>query len=323
MRCVFLLLFPLCLCADKVILPQEKVNVQQPWLTGPLLAPSSAVVPVGHANYEPYFYVTATTGNYTKDWSVQSIDTLWSGNFEPTIQVGLTSWMNVQIIPIVSYNYTQHNSCWVFGDFPFQLAFQLYSPKGFDSWAPYVKLTLTEIFPTGKYRNLDPQKKGVDIGGLGSFNTQIALVIGKSYYFGGVHYLLPRLSLQYSLPAPTQLKGFNAYGGGYGTNARFFPAQNFQVDLGVEFTLTQNWVLACDFVGTWSGKTHFTGTPGIDSKGQVASLGSASSVQYALAPALEYNWSENLGLIGGCWFTMAGRNSPQFFSIVIALNYYQ
>jgi hypothetical protein len=51
--------------------------------------------------------------------------------------------------------------------------------------------------------------------------------------------------------------------------------------------------------------------------------GGPSSSQYSLAPAIEYNWSQNIGLIGGVWFTVAGQNISQFNSIVIALNYYK
>jgi hypothetical protein len=82
-------------------------------------------------------------------------------------------------------------------------------------------------------------------------------------------------------------------------------------------------------VGQFNSKTRFRGNPGIDQSASAdsnASLLAATnereaSIQYSLAPAIEYNWSEKLGLIAGCWLTIAGKNSRKFTSGVIALNY--
>lgn len=322
---VFLFCFFVCsVFADKVITPQQHSEHRNPWYTGPLLAPSSVVVPVGHFNFEPYVYVTATTGIYNhKGDVVRAAHTFWSSSFQPVLQVGLTEWMDFQILPGVAYNYINHQAKWVFQDLLLTIDFQLLKPRHIDDFLPYLKLFLAETFPTGKYRNLNPKKLGADVGGGGSFKTAFGLVIGELFHLGGEHFLISRLSLQYELPAPVHLTGLNAYGGGIGTNARFFPSQNFEADLGLEFTLTQNWVLACDFVGTWAIKPHFSGNPGMTALGLPAPLGFKNfSTQYALAPALEYNWAENIGIIGGCWFTVAGRNAARFWSAVIAFNYY-
>lgn len=315
---VFLNLF-----ADKVIVPQVHSEEANPWYTGPLLAPSSAVVPVGHFNFEPYVYIIANTGGYDSHGKVVKADTSWSNSFQPVLEIGLTKWMDVQILPAVAYNYNQHQARWVFQDFILTVDFQLLKQAHIDDWTPYIKFFVTEIFPTGKYRNLNPKKMGVDIGGTGSFRTSTGLVIGEMFHIQGANFVIARLSLEYQLPAPVRLLGLNNYGGGYGTNARFFPGQNFEADLGVELTLNKNWVLACDFVGLWTGKPHFSGTTGKNPDGTRAQLGSPGfSSQYSLAPAIEYNWKENMGVIGGCWFTVAGHNAPRFWSAVFAFNYY-
>ncbi len=321
---VLCLLFPGFLAASKVVLPVAHKEVPSPWFTGPLLSPSAAVVPLGHFNYEPYLYVIANTGVYDGDWRLhKNSSNLWNISFQPVLQAGIASWANLEISPYFNYNYTSHAGKWIFGDFPLLLSIQLYAPATSDANIPYVKLQIQETFPTGKYRHLDPKKKGTDIGGAGTFNTTLGLVLGQLFHLKGVRFLLARIFFEYSLPAPTRLKGFNAYGGGYGANARFFPSQNFSIDASVEISLTQRWVFACDAVGSWTTKTHYTGNPGLDASGKRASLGSGSGAQFTLAPALEYNWSDRLGVIGGCWFVVTGRKSPQFYSGVIAVNYYQ
>lgn len=317
-----LAIFPCLLFASKVLVPRP-VTEYTPWLTGPLLSPSAAIVPRGHVNYEPYLYITAIRGIYNGHWKFQkSPSVFWNYAFEPTIQIGMTPWMNVQIIPSVAYNHTHHAGKWVFGDFPLLFAFQLYAPPDPSAGWPYVKLQIQETFPTGTYKNLDPLKRGTDVGGQGSFISNIGIVLGKEYHLRGVRFLVARLFAQYSWPAPTRLKGLNAYGGGIGTDARFFPGQQMSLDASVEVMLSQRWAFACDAVGTWTTKSHYSGNPGYTITGAKAPLGTRSAAQFALAPAIEYNWNESLGMIAGSWFVIAGRNTAQFVSGVIAINYY-
>ncbi len=70
-----------------------------------------------------------------------------------------------------------------------------------------------------------------------------------------------------------------------------------------------------DFYYQHNNKNRFSGTPS-------ATAIRPSSESFSLAPALEYNWSANIGLIGGVWFTVGGRNTSRFVSGVLAFNVY-
>jgi len=48
----------------------------------------------------------------------------------------------------------------------------------------------------------------------------------------------------------------------------------------------------------------------------------ATELGKALAPALEYNFSGNVGLIGGVWFPLSGKNTSHYMTYVLALNTY-
>ena len=327
---VLLFFVPLSLFALGKVIYKEISPEISPWLTGPLLAPASQVVPAGHYNIEPYVYATAITGAYHADGSKSSVPTFWSIISQTPIQIGVTSWMNMFLTPTFSWNYSQHTGKVVLDDSPIGIDIQLYPGS---SSIPAFMLVLTELIPLGKYRNLNPEKRGTDISGFGSWDTQIGLTIGHLFYLGGVHFLNSRLFLNVSIPAPVHLEGFNTYGGGIGTNARFFPAKALEADLGLELTLTRNWALALDVVGIWTTKPHYSGFPGTTVLGGSASLderairrkatlGYGPSIEYSLAPAVEYNWSSDVGLIGGLWFTFAGRKTPVFYSGVFAFNYY-
>lgn len=321
----FLLLFP-CLCfGEKAVYPEtkldEKEGIELPWLTGPLIAPSSITVAPGDLNVEPYFFIDANTGVYDSGWKKQSIPTDWNNYFQCPIQIGLTGWMDFQFSPTVLWNYTQHSAHWALGDLPVVIDLQLYRANP-DNLIPNVKLVLRETIPIGKYKNLDPNAKGTDSGGLGSWNSGIGVVFGKLYHLYKVHYFSWRLFFQYNLPAPVQLRGFNVYGGGYGTRARLFPAQTFFADLGMEITLAQTWAFSLDLIGFFGGSTHYSGFSGKLPGNIPAPLGSPAFIQYSIAPGIEYNWNSQIGVIGGMWFTVAGRNATSFQTGVFAVNYY-
>lgn len=287
-----------------------------PWFTGPLLAPSSLTVPPGHIDIEPYIYVTANTGRYNSHWHASKIQTFWINLFQPLIAFGLTSWLDFEIYPGVLYNYTKGAGHWGIADMPIGVDIQLYThTPEVAQWNYSFLLRIQEILPIGKYKNLDPKKLLTDASGAGSWQTQIALVWGNLFHLGGIHFMTWRTALQYTLPAPVSVSNVNVYGGSSGTHGKVYPGQSLMLDTAVEITLAKHWAFAMDLVGIWGARDRFSG--------HTSTINDApASAQFSLAPALEYNWNANLGLIAGCWFTVAGRNDVQFTSGVIAFNYF-
>lgn len=319
---IFCLCF-LCISAlDAIQIPAHTVfpphaALKPPWFTGPLLAPSGLTVPPGHFNIEPYIYIVANIGRYDGDWHRIKTETFWNNFFQFDLQFGLNSWLDFQINPTLFYNYTSGAGKWAIGDLPVGFDIQLYKRiRALDQWSISLKLALKELIPIGKYRNLNPQKKLTDVGGGGSWQTALALVWGNFFHIGGNHFITWRNSFQYALPAPVHVRNLNAYGGSFGTNGTVYPAQNFQIDTAIEVNFNQNWAFAMDMVGNWSGKTRFKGKTSLPNT-------APSAAQFSLAPAIEYSWAANIGIIFGSWFTIAGRNDVQFASAIFAFNYFQ
>lgn len=297
-------------------------SVPFPWFTGPLLAPSAQTVPPGRYNIEPYIYAQAFTGHYNNDRKAVETPTLWNISSQTLLEFGILSWLDFESYPTFSYNYNHGAAKWVVQDFPVIFNIQLYRhiPEKSTEWATAVKLSLQEMLPLGKYQNLDPKKRNTDWGGEGSWQTNILLEWGNLFYLGRGHFFQTRFLVEYTLPTPVHVKGFNNYGGGYGTRGTVYPGQRLAFDFAFELTLTQNWVLAMDVVGAWTlAHQRFKGK---NPAGNFP-MTSGSKSQFSLAPAIEYNWSSHWGLIAGAWFTFAGRNSQQFSSAVVALNYYK
>ncbi len=160
-----------------------------------------------------------------------------------------------------------------------------------------------------------------DQTGLGTFGTTFDLVLYKVYHLRGHHFLSTTYSAAYTVTTPVHLHGFNIYGGGFGTNGKALPGNSFQGIISFELTLDQNWVLAIDNVYTHTDRTEFFGTVGTAVDGSDATVGTPSSEQISLAPAIEYNFSSHFSITAGCWLTVWGRNSTQFRSGVINLAY--
>lgn len=293
----------------------SKEGVFQPWLTGPLLAPSSLTLPQGHVNLEPYIFSIVNTGVYNSHWHAQSQPNFYSNNLQMSIQVGITPWMDFQFTPQAFYNISQGAKSFEFGDMPIVLDFQLYHSR-VGSWIPNVKFSLRANIPFGKYQHLNPSKNGTDGVGAGSWNPTVQLAFGQLFHVSKDHVFSPRLQIVYVVPNPVHVAGDNVYGGGKGTRGRVFPGNSLLIDFAWEYNLTQRWVLALDTVYAHSNKTRFSG------RSPAAPVGSPSSENFNIAPAIEYNFSANIGLIGGAWVTLFGRNSAQFVSGVLSLNIY-
>ncbi len=300
---------------------QAPLSPPTPWLTGPLIVPQATVIPYGHFEVEAYIYCTTNTGSYDSNWNSVSADhNFFSLNPQLFFYLGLTPWMDITIIPQFSYNTTQNQNSVKFEDFAIELDFQLLNANA-TPYFPGIEVSVRETFPTGPYQNLNPNKLLTDQTGSGTYATTFNLALYKVYNLFGNHFLSTTISTLYTVTTPTNVNGFNTYGGGYGTKGRVLPGNTFQEILSFELTLTQNWVFAIDNVYTHVNRTKFRGDPGVTSQG-VAALNSVhSSEQISFSPAIEYNFSANFGIIAGCWFSAWGRNSTMFRSGIIEFVY--
>jgi len=302
------------------ISPEEEAR-DGPWFTGSLLAPSAHVVPPGYFNLEPYLFVTDNYGAYDADWHGHSTPTAIQLNPLISFQIGVANNLDFQTAPQMFYTRKQGKASAQFGDFPVGFDYQLLKDRK-GGWWPAIKIAIRESFPTGKYQKLNPHKNGTDGVGSGAYTTGFGLAFSRIFHFGGVHFLNSRLSFSYNVPSNVHVKGFNSYGGGHGTRGTVHPGNTFTTIIGLEFTLALHWALALDIANIYGNKTTFSGRRGITSAGAPVKVGGPSFNQVSLAPAIEYNFNESVGIIAGAWFTVAGRNTTQFASGVIAVNWF-
>lgn len=283
-----------------------------PWYTGPLITPSASMVPPGSAMYQPYLYFTDTYAVFDENRKSVSIPDRFQLQALPVlIQIGATPSMDTTLILGTVANWTQGHSGGGIQDVSATVGF-LISTQGL--YTPQVKFTISESFPTGKYQHLDSDGLGLDGTGAGTWGTTFTLAAGKLLFWNTLHPLNTRIALGYKIATPVHVKGFNVYGGGFGTNGTVFAGNSFNADLGLELSISQPWVAALDVVYTCTNRTKFHGISGVDANGAPAFVGGGFSDQLSLAPAIEYNFNDQMGLVWGAWFSVYGRNSSNFVS---------
>lgn len=296
---------------------QKATQMFAPWYTGPLITPGAGMMPPANGNTSPYLFLIDNYASFNKDRkSVDLPSSLFQLKAVTNIVTGITNNMDFNVSVQGQGNWQFHHSGGGFGDMQITGGFLIYAQT---IYVPSAKLTITQTFPTGKYKRLDSHL--VDSTGGGTYATQFGLGFSKIILWWTQHPLHLRTFFGYTLSTVVDVKGFNSYGGGYGCRGRVRPGNSFSYDFGAELSLTQNWVAALDVVYTATNSTKFHGNPGVLKDGTASAVGTGYSDNLSLAPALEYNFSPNLGLIAGAWFSVYGRNSLNFAGAVISVTY--
>jgi len=300
--------------ADAEAQYQHALTLFNPWYTGPLITPSATMVPPGDGMWQPYIYFTDNYGAFNNEREWVDAPNRFILQAQPLIlQIGVTDSVDTTLIGGAVARWQQSQFAGGIQDIVAQIGF-LVQKQGL--YVPKAKFSIGQSFPVGKYQNLNPNKLGLDGIGAGAWRTTFTLTFGKVLFWATDHPMNTRLSFGYTVPTSVHVRNFNSYGGGYGTHGRVHPGNSFNADLGLEISINQPWVAALDIVYNCTNSTSFNGNPGTTTRGGTtpASIGGGYSDQLSLAPAIEYNFSDSMGILWGAWFTVYGRNAANFVS---------
>lgn len=291
-----------------------------PWYTGPLLAPAGKTIPLGHYNFELYGFDTTRSYIFNNQGKKERVPFLQSLQANPIFTYGLANGVDVQLsIPFTKIN-SEGISGESIGDASVTLGFQAHTQQP-NSRIPNLRLTLQESFDTGKFDGLNPTNKGITATGSGGYETIFGAIFQDLMPITDINYLRTRLAFAYLFALSRGIEGVSGFGGSPDTKGTINPGNLYNIDLAGEFSVTQHWVAVMEMYYVHRGNTTFKGNPGHDVKGDlIPKLDQISFHALSVAPAIEYNFSEHYGLIGGVWFAVEGKNTPVFTSGVIALN---
>lgn len=291
-----------------------------PWFAGTLLEPSSTNQDAGHVNLQPYFFYSLNYGEYRNNWSFENIT-----NFSQTIsnvflQIGLTKHVQLESSIQTQSTFFKGKTSSHFSDLVIATGIQLlWDEKGEPE--PNFRIVLGEVFPTGTYDFLDPFFEGNDASGKGAYTTNLTFDVSKIVYAIPCHPMYLNASVTVSCASPVRIHGVSVYGGDSNTNGKLSSRFIFEGDFSFEFSFTQNWVLACDLQFTHVMQAGFSGITGPDKFGDEVTISSKASSFLTLTPAIEYNFKQNLGLIVGGSFSLAGRNTTSIAQGIASLTY--
>jgi hypothetical protein len=117
----------------------------------------------------------------------------------------------------------------------------------------------------------------------------------------------------------------SVYGTGAGFRGHAKPGGPSFADAAWEYSLTRSWVLALDVTYRHAGNTRVIGynipdTNSVQNPPSI-SLNSGSSDAIGLAPAIEYNWKPNLGVLLGTRVIPASHNTNATITPAVAINF--
>jgi hypothetical protein len=135
--------------------------------------------------------------------------------------------------------------------------------------------------------------------------------------------LRTRLDLSYGFSRHANIQDVSVYGTNSGFRGQAAPGDSFVADMSWEYSVTRNWVLALDAVYEHDADTRVDGyylPPTAVAALTSIERHSGSSDSLGLAPAVEYNFSGNVGVIVGAKLTATGRNTSATVIPVAAIN---
>src|SRR5262245_15191805 len=321
---VFAMMSALASAQESELPLAPRQSLDDAWWTGPILAASAATLPRGHFLIEPYLYDVIVVGQYDREGVRRS--TARSNGFGSLAYVlyGLVDRVSVGMIPTVGYNAIDNGSSSSRvgpADLSLQGQFRLTQFREF-RWVPTTSIVIQETFPTGKYDRLrDRPSDGL---GTGAYTTTLALYSQTYFWLPNGRILRTRLDVSQSFSSTVKVQDVRVYGTDEGFRGEAKPGGSFFLDLACEYSLTRSTVLALDVTYRHTGNTRVTGydvsvPPGVRNRSPIE-FDSGSSEALGLAPAIEYSWSSNVGVLLGVRVIPAGRNTAATVSPAVAIN---
>jgi len=294
----------------------ERESRDDAWWTGPLLAPSAASLPQGHALIEPYVFDVVTTGRIDRSGAHHSAPADQEVGSLTYLLYGLTDRLTLGMIPRFFYQDPAGapNSSGVgVGDLTLQAGYGLTRYQE-GSYVPALAFVVDETLPTGRYDRLGRASDGV---GAGTYATGLSVYSQDYFWMPNGRILRARLDFTYTLSSSVNVQGASVYATPEGFYGRAYPGDGMTVDAAAEYSMTRNWVLAMDVIYQYNANTHVRGSaPGV----AVVEADSGSSYSVGFAPGIEYNWSARAGVLLGVRIISIGRNIATTVTPALAVN---
>ncbi len=286
----------------------ERQSLDDAWWTGPMLAPNATTLPRGHFLIEPYLY--DVVGAHSNGFGSLTY-----------VNYGLVDKLTVGLIPTAGFNQVSNgpsSSGVGMGDLTIQAQYRL-TKFHEGSWAPTSSITVQEALPTGKYDRLGNRPS--DGLGSGAYTTTLALYTQTYFWLPNRRILRMRFNATQSFSRSVNVEDVSVFGTETGFRGQAKPGSSSYVDASWEYSVTRRWVLALDATYRHSWNTRTSGYNISDPKPDSIQLNSGSSDAFGFAPAIEYSWKPNLGVLLGTRVIPASHNTNATVTPAVAINF--
>jgi hypothetical protein len=292
------------------------------WWTGPLVASSAMTLPQGRFYVESYLYDSVSYATFDYQGRMHGVPRRNDLGSVTQLKYGISDRMSIGLKSRFGYDWVGHGESSGgigVGDPALEVQFRL-TPFAPNTWMPTVSLDLQASLPVGRYDRLERSADGF---GSGSYETTFSVYLQSSLWMPNGRILRVRLDLSYGASSWVSVSNRSVYGTSMGFTGRARPGDSDSFDLAFEYSATRNWVFAVDFWLQGAGNTLLTGSysrPGGDNVAVSSSSGPVR--EFIVAPALEYNWSDRVGVIFGVEVAAEGRNATASVNPVAAFSYF-
>lgn len=286
--------------------------------TGPLVTPAVNSMPAGMFNIEPYLIHTNTRGSYDNAGGrKERKPTVRQWQVAMPLTYALTDTQSVQLTLNASRTSGDglHSDGMRMGDSAVRFQQRLRGPNA-DGGGLILALALQQRLPTGKYHHLDTNP--LNGTGNGAMRTTVAFGAQQLHWLDDGHALRWRTQLAWSpSPGRIRVRDGSVYGTRSGFRGQARLGQAWNASIAAEYVLDPRWVLVGEAIWNRASAVTLHGNAG---DGSEVTRRLAPSQEFSLAPAIEYHFNPNLGLIAGVQFTVAGRNTADYVAPQVALN---
>lgn len=290
--------------------------VENQYYTGSLLSPSGAITKAGVLSIEPYTFGTISRGAYTSSGKVKnSAHRTDSYGAYSLVKYGVTDHFTVQTIPQVSYawNGKTTSSSVHINDLPVDLQYRLINQVN-SHYQPSLTAIAGLNIPIGDYSRLG---RSLDAVGSGVYALRFGLQSQAAYNVFN-HALRIRVWGVGRQPIGSRnIHDISAYGTTKGYDGNVKPGLFGNTGFSIEYGFTQKLLFAFDFQYDWSKGTRIKGSYN-NAPSTRNVTGASHDVQ--VAPAFEYNFNGNVGIIAGAALTVDGHNTNDFIQPQMAVN---
>jgi hypothetical protein len=148
----------------------------------------------------------------------------------------------------------------------------------------------------------------------------VALYTQDYFWLPNGRILRMRFNVAPAFSSHANVQDVSVYGTTTGFRGRAFPGSTVAFDASWEYSATRKWVLALDATYRHAFNTRTTGMNVLQG-GTGIRLNSGSIDALGFAPAIEYSWKSNLGVLLGTRVIPASHNTSLTVTPAIAINY--